>query len=186
MAVCAWTACAARTIAVADAATRTPRQQYRRIGHGTPPPDGWGSGLARASMRPGEVRPCGTVGTRPAPEGSQPDHRLIETRQEMAGGARPEVAGSDSESIRSSGEWDGTAGAVHRAVADSGRIGREISRRPDDATRAVCGGLEVAGDVVVRERQQRGCRDVQAEDDSDEAPRRAANTLPRFTHSTRL
>jgi hypothetical protein len=40
----------------------------------------------------------------------------------------------------------------------------------------------VAGDVVVRERQQRGYRYVQSEDDFDEVPGRAPNTLPRYTH----
>ena len=46
----------------------------------------------------------------------------------MAGGARPEVAGSDSESIAPRGR-DGTAGAVQRAVA--GAVASD-ARSPDD------------------------------------------------------
>lgn len=68
-------------------------------------------------------------------------------------------------------------------AAQPGAVGGEIARRADDAAGAVSGGLEVAGEVVMRERQQSRRGDVQAEQDPEKKrPRRATNTLPREYH----
>ena len=77
---------------------------------------------------------------------------------------------------------DGLAGIVKPETREHGRIGCRLGGRTDGAGCAMCGGFDVADEVVVAERQERCRQNVERKNDLQPQAEGPAEGQPRYTH----